>query len=291
MPPQKVAVVGLGRMGKGMLATLARAGLPVIGYDVAAEAREAAAAVPSAEITADLATIWREAETIVLSLSFPDTIKEVLTGNGGLVSVPVIGRLVIDTSTSDPDLTRTLHTRLQSAGHALVDAPVSGGPAGAETGTLAIMVGGTAKAIERARPVLDILGQKIAIVGGPGDGHVAKLVNNVLAAGHLILAGEAMRVGVAAGVAQEALISVVNSASGRSAVTEVNYPRWILSGSFDSGFTMGLMAKDVSLALTLAERTGLAIPMLREVRERWNTLMQAWGATEDFNRAVLGEPE
>ncbi len=290
MAVQKVAVVGLGRMGQGMLATLARAGVPVIGYDVSAGAREAAATVPGAEVTADLAAIWREAETIVLSLPFPATVEAVLTGEGGLAASPARGRLVIDTSTSDPDLTRALHARLASVGHALVDAPVSGGPAGAAAGTLAIMVGGTAEAVDRARPVLDVLGQKVSVVGGPGDGHIAKLVNNVLVAGQLILAGEAMRVGVAAGASQEGLITVVNGASGRSAVTEVNYPRWIASGSFDSGFTMGLMAKDVGLALELAERTGLAIPMLREVRERWNALTRGWGPAADFNRAVLGDP-
>jgi len=214
----------------------------------------------------------------------------VLTGEGGLLGSPARHRLVIDTSTSDPDLTRTLHARLAAAGHALVDAPVSGGPAGAASGALSIMVGGVPEAVERAKPVLDILGQKVSVVGGPGDGHIAKLVNNVLVAGHLILAGEAMRVGVAAGATLDALLTVVNGASGRSAVTEVNYPRWIASGSFDSGFTMGLMAKDVGLALELAERTGLAIPMLREVRERWNALTQGWGPTADFNRAVLGDP-
>src|SRR5690606_19711485 len=139
---------------------------------------------------------------------------------GGLLGSPARHRLVIDTSTSDPDLTRTLHARLAAAGHALVDAPVSGGPAGAASGALSIMVGGVPEAVERAKPVLDILGQKVSVVGGPGDGHIAKLVNNVLVAGHLILAGEAMRVGVAAGATLDALLTVVNGASGRSAVTE-----------------------------------------------------------------------
>src|SRR5690606_39453724 len=121
-------------------------------HDALPISREAAAAVPGVEVTEDLGVIWREAETIVLSLPFPATVEAVLTGEGGLLGSPARHRLVIDTSTSDPDLTRTLHARLAAAGHALVDAPVSGGPAGAASGALSIMVGGVPEAAERAKP-------------------------------------------------------------------------------------------------------------------------------------------
>lgn len=281
-----VAVVGLGRMGGGMLATLARAGRETLGFDVSAQARDVVRAA-GGRLVDRLDDVW-SAETIVLSLPRPEHVEAVLAGPGGLLGSGAGGRLVVDTSTSLPSVTRRLASALAEAGHALVDAPVSGGPAGAASGTLSIMVGGEAEAVARARSVLDVLGQRIALVGGPGTGHVAKLVNNVLVAGHLIAAGEAMRLGLAAGADLAPLLEVVNGASGRSAVTEINYPRWIASGTFDSGFSMGLMRKDVDLALDLAAEEGLDLPMLAFIRERWRILTEAQGAEADFNRATAG---
>jgi 3-hydroxyisobutyrate dehydrogenase len=288
---ETIGVIGLGRMGHGMLATLARAGRRVLGYDAAAGARQAAGKVAGATPVDDLATVFSQARIVVLSLPKSETVEAVLTGRGGLLEAAVAPTLVIDTSTIDPAVARRLQAMLAAKGHAFIDAPVSGGPAGAAAGTLSIMVGGMPDDIARARPVLDILGQKIVTVGGPGDGQVAKLVNNVLVAAHLIVAGEAIRMGVAAGAPLDGLLAVVNGASGRSAVTEVNYPRWIASGAFDSGFSMGLMAKDVGLALDLAAGTGLPHAMLAHVRARWNELTKAYGADADFNRAALGDPQ
>jgi 3-hydroxyisobutyrate dehydrogenase len=137
--------------------------------------------------------------------------------------------------------------------------------------------------------VLEALGDKIAHIGPSGAGHTAKLVNNVLCAAHILFAGEALRLGAAAGADLASLARAVNGASGRSAVTEVNVPRWVLSGAYDSGFTMALMDKDLSLAERLAERTGLALPLIEAVIARWRACRATHGDAADFNRAFLGE--
>jgi 3-hydroxyisobutyrate dehydrogenase len=130
--------------------------------------------------------------------------------------------------------------------------------------------------------VLESLATRLAHVGGPGAGQVAKLVNNLLVATHLVVAGEALRIGEQAGVPAEALLAVINAASGRSAATEVNFPRWILSGSFDSGFTAGLMRKDVRLALELARAVGAEPATCARAAAAWNAGLVDDGA--DFNR-------
>lgn len=283
-----VGVVGLGRMGHGMLRTLVRAGGPVLAYDVAEPARTAARSVAGATVVDDPAEIWRRAGVVVTSLPTSEIVARVLTGPDGLAASGGTGTLVIDTSTIDPDVARTVGAALAAAGHAFVDAPVSGGPAGAASGTLTIMAGGEPAALVRARPVLERLGRTIVVVGGPGCGQIAKLVNNIMVAANLIVVGEAIGMGLSAGAPLDGLLAVVNAASGRSAVTEVNYPRWIASGRFDSGFTMGLMAKDVGLALDLAVRSGGETGMLRRVGARWSELVAVYGAGADFNRAATG---
>ena len=285
---RKVGVVGLGRMGGAMLRTLRAQGFDAFGYDKVEGARRRAA--EDAPVIERLVEMWPMAEIILLSLPMPDDLEAVLDGPGGLLTAAnAKGRLVIDSSTGDPAVTRRLEKKLAAAGHALVDAPVSGGPAGAAAGTLTIMVGGREAAIDRARPVLEAIGSRVVAVGEPGAGHAVKLANNLLVAGHLLLAGEALRLGEAYGVDPAALVAAVNGSSGRSAVTEVNLPRWVMPNSFDSGFSMALMCKDVDLAARVAERDGLPAPLLPHVRARWAALTAACGEDADFNRAVLGE--
>src|SRR5262249_9593327 len=160
---------------------------------------------------------------------------------------------------------------LAKAGHCMLDAPVSGGPDGAEAGSLLMMVGGEAAHLERARTVLDALASKIVHIGARGTGHAAKLVNNLLCAAPLITAAEAVALGKAAGIEPERLLNAINEGSGRSAVTEVNYPRWVLNETFNSGFTMKLMRKDVRQALSLIENTRLRLPLAAQIGRIWQS--------------------
>ena len=287
---ERVGVVGLGRMGLAMATTLQRAGLSVQGFDIAAAARDRARA-NGIEVVAGQVALLAACPIVLASLPDDAAVTALVEDAGGLLEAPA-GRLLIDTSTVQPATSRRLAERLRAVGHAMLDAPVSGGPAGAEAGTLTVMVGGSEADLARAQPVFAALARTVVHVGPSGAGAVAKLVNNLLCAAHLLTNGEAMRLAEAAGVPAARVLEAINAASGRSAVSEVNMPRWILSGSFDSGFTMGLMRKDVRLAARLIEASGLDAPLSREVTARWAASVDSLADEADFNRiAALSAEE
>jgi 3-hydroxyisobutyrate dehydrogenase len=278
-----VAVIGLGNMGLAMLGRLAAQG--ALAFDLDPGKRAAAAAL-GATVPGSVAG----AAAPVMVLSLPDEAASGAVLDALLPRLPA-GAVVVDTSTLSPVAARGFAERAAAAGCAYLDAPVSGGAAGAAAGTLAMMVGGEAAALDRARPVLDRLATRILHVGPSGAGQVAKLVNNLMVATHLVVAAEALRLGAAAGVAAEALLPVINGATGRSAATEVNWPRWIASGSFDSGFTAGLMRKDVRLALGLAQAVGAPLDATARAAAVWEALAAQVPDAADFNRlpaAILG---
>jgi len=270
---QRIGIVGLGAMGLPMAATLAAKGFAVTGYDANADRRAlfAGAAVSLADLAG--------ADVVVLSLPNDRIVDEVVSELLGHLAA---GAVVVDTSTVAPETTRSLQASAAAKGIGHVDAPVSGGAAGAAAGTLLVMAGGHAGDIARARPVLDALARKVVVCGGPGAGNVVKLANNMLCAGQLLLAGEALRIAGAGGVAAGDLLEALNAGSGRSAVTEVNLPRWILSGTFDSAFSMALMSKDVGLAASLDGSGALT----GEIARRWSEAAAVLGGSADFNRIV-----
>jgi 3-hydroxyisobutyrate dehydrogenase len=268
-----------------MALSLKRAHFEVVGTD-ALEATRRALAGDGIEVVEAIADLAARAEVIVLSLPTAAIVTAVVAGAGGLLETGRNGTLVIDTSTSHPETTRSLANQLAGAGMSLIDAPVSGGPKGAISGQLTMVIGGAAADVARAEPVLAALSAKRVHVGGVGAGHVAKIANNLLCATHLLAAAEVARMATAAGVSTERLLEGINAGSGRSGVTQVNYPSWILNGAFNSGFTMKLMRKDVRLAQELIGQTGLPLPLSEEVARLWDFSAQTIGDDEDFNRIV-----
>jgi len=272
-----VAVIGLGNMGMAMLKRLIASGHRPRGWDLDPAKREAARQA-GAEIAADLAASL--AEITLFSLPHDAAVAAVL--EEALAALQP-GAVIIDTSTLSPRAVRGFAEQAAAQGVSYLDAPVSGGPAGAAAGSMAMMVGGDAAALERATPILQHLTARLLHIGPSGAGQVAKLVNNLLVASHLVTAGEALRLGAAAGVAPEALLPVLNGASGRSAVTEVNWPRWIIPGTFDSGFSAGLMRKDVGLALELARELDVPLEATGRAALLWQELREAVPDEADFN--------
>ncbi|GAA4501073.1 NAD(P)-dependent oxidoreductase [Gluconacetobacter tumulicola] len=278
---ETVGVIGLGNMGLAMATRLAARGFAVLGHDIGAPRRQLAAEA-GISVADELAPVLRAADAMVFSLPLARDVEAVVTAPGGLLARRDRKVVVIDSSTSDPGTTRRLARQLALAGHGLLDAPVSGGPSGAAAGTLTMMVGGSGEDYAQARPVLDALSARAPHVGPPGAGNIVKLVNNLLVAAHLVTTGEAMRLAEAARLSAGEAIAVVNSATGRSAVSETMYPRWILPGTFDSGFSAGLMRKDVRLALELAGETGLDLPLSAHVGRLWQGAAIVDG--DDFTR-------
>ena len=274
---RRIGVIGLGAMGAPMAATLVAAGFDVTGYDRDPARRDAVSG--AAETLAAL----HDREAVILSLPDDTAAGTVVDA---LIGVLPAGALILDTSTIAAATAQTLASRAEAAGLGYVDAPVSGGAAGAASGSLLMMAGGKAQDIDRATPLLDALARKVVHCGPAGAGATAKLANNLLCAGHLMLAGEALRMATAGGVAPEALLEAVNAGSGRSAVTEVNLPQWVLSDRYDSGFTVDLMAKDVGLAAAAPGAGGQAAA----VAEHWAAARETLGADADFNRIVAVQP-
>ncbi len=283
MDIQTVGVVGLGNMGLGMAATLVRAGFSVLGHDINA-GRRAVAEAAGIRFEETLATVLASADALVFSLPYARDVEAVVAAPGGLLQRGGRKVVVIDTSTSDPGTSRRLAARLAEAGHGLLDAPVSGGPSGAADGTLTMMIGGAEEDLALVAPIIAALSAKAVHVGPSGAGNIAKLVNNMLVAAHLITTGEAMRLSEAAGLPAEAALKVVNAATGRSAISEVMLPRWVLPATFDSGFSAGLMRKDVGLAADLAQAMGMELPLSAAVARLWAESRDRIADTEDFTR-------
>lgn len=274
-----VGVVGLGAMGLGMAASAVRAGFRTLGFDLSPEradlAREA-----GVEPVAMLEDAF-SADRIVFSLPTAQDVADVVERMAGLLQER--DRIVIiDTSTSEPQVTRRLAQRLAQMGHGFLDAPVSGGPAGAAKGALTMMIGGAAQDLADAQPVIDALSAKALHVGESGAGNVAKLVNNLLCAAHMVTTAEGLRLAEAAGISAQSALDVLNAASGRSMMSEVHFPTWVMNEGFDSGFTMALMQKDVRLARKLAEETGADMPLTEKAAQLWAG--SPYAPTDDFTR-------
>ena len=274
MTAMRAGVIGLGAMGLPMARTLAGAGFDVMGFDA-----DPARQPEDVPLAGAIETIAGTCDASLLSLP-NSTIVEMVVAE--ICAHAPSGHLVIDTSTADPASTRRLQAKAAAKGIGYVDAPVSGGAAGAASGQLLVMAGGTGDDLDRAMPVLDALARAVVRCGGPGSGNVAKLINNLLCAAHLSLAGEALKLGDAAGLDAGKLLEVLNLGSGRSAVIEVNLPKWVFSDAYDSGFTMGLMRKDVLLAADLGDLG----PMSGMAASVWADSADTLADDADFNRMV-----
>lgn len=280
-----IGVIGLGNMGRGMALTLKRGGFNVVGTDASSTTR---AALASEGITTvdTIKEVVSQSDLLVLSLPTAAIVRDVVAGPGGIIENAKNGVIVVDTSTSHPDTTRDLAVQLGSAGMRLIDAPVSGGPKGAITGTMSMVVGASDADFAEAEPVLKAMSAKRVHIGPVGAGHVAKIANNLFCAAHLLVAGEVTRLASAAGVPVERLLQGINAGSGRSFVTEHNFPTWVMNKAYDSGFTMKLMRKDVRLSQELTQAVGLDLPLTQRVAELWAQSAESIEDSEDFNAIV-----
>jgi 3-hydroxyisobutyrate dehydrogenase-like beta-hydroxyacid dehydrogenase len=251
----KVGFVGLGNIGEPMCRRLLENGYEVSIYDANPEAVSKLGDT-AAEPAENLKVVASSAEVVLLSLPGSDVVEEAVLGERGLVEGLSSGKVLIDTSSSRPSSTRDLAEKLAESGVEMLDAPVSGGVLRAEEGKLAVMVGGREEVFERYREVLEAFGEKIFHVGDHGAGHLVKSLNNLLSATTLASAAEAVILAQKAGVAPETLLEVINAGNGRSYSTEVKFPKFILDRSFDDGFALGLMVKDLKIALETAAEMG-----------------------------------
>ena len=280
----EIGFVGLGTMGFHMARRLIEAGHALVAYDTRPEAvaRLTKLGAVAATSPKDLAD---RVETVMASLPSLDAVWAVATGANGVIEGKKIRRFV-DLSTSGARMALRISQALAPKNIVQIDSPVSGGPGGAEKGTLAVMVSGPTKDIELLRPALSVIGNVFDIGDRPGMAQTMKLANNLLSAAAMAATSEAMVMGVKAGLDPTVMIEVINAGSGRNSASQDKFPRAILPGTFDYGFTNGLMYKDVRLCLDEAEAIGVPMWVGSMVRQMFQFATNQQGADADFTTIV-----
>jgi 3-hydroxyisobutyrate dehydrogenase len=208
-------------------------------------------------------------------------VREALLGAQGIAARLATGTLVIDMSSSAPTDTVSLAADLAARGLPLIDAPVSGGVRRAVDGTLAIMAGGAAEQVVRARPLFAAMGKALFPTGPIGSGHAMKALNNYVSAAGLVAASEALVVGGRFGLAPDTIIDVLNASTGRNNSTEVKMKQYVISESFASGFALALMAKDLRIAADLATHLDLDVPQVQAIAAMWEKARDALPPSAD----------
>lgn len=278
-----IGFVGLGNMGMPIVTRLLAAGYAVTGFDVAPEPRAALAAAGGRAVES-LAETVDGVDLLVLML--PDsTIVSRVMSDPGLRAGLRPGLLVMDMGSSEPVKTRSLAADLDALGVTLVDAPVSGGVGGAVKGALTIMVGGDTDAVRRVTSVLEHLGT-VRHAGPVGSGHAIKALNNLISATHLWITSEAMVAGQRFGLQPEVMLEIINGSSGRSGSSENKWPNFILPGTYDSGFGLRLMLKDMRTATALAEQLDVPIELGEAAVGRWAEAAEALPPSADHTEVA-----
>ena len=248
-----------------MSAHIARSGhLLTVWNRTARRAVDGAAAAAGARVATSAADAVRTADIVITCLPESSDVAELLSANDDeLVNALRSGALFVDCTSGDPETSRRIATDLAARGVEFIDAPVSGGVVGAEAGKLTVMVGGSAVALERARPVLDSFAGKIVHCGDVGAGHALKAVNNALLALHIWSTAEGLAAALKAGVKPDVALDVINASSGRSNASMNLFPERVLTGAFPRTFRLALLDKDAGIAADMARSQKTPAPMLQ----------------------------
>ena len=269
--------IGVGRMGAHMARRLLKAGHSLTVFDTSADAlREMEQS--GAQVAPSAMEVANATETAFLSLPTPDIVQKVCAGLAGAKRLKVVA----DCSTTGPQVARVAQSELAKHSIIYMDAPVSGGMAGARDGTLAVMVSGQRKVFDTLESVLKNFGKVFFVGEGAGQAQVMKLANNLLAAAVIVLSSEAIAMGVKAGLNPRQMCDIINAGSGRNSATQDKFPRSVLSGTFDFGFATGLSYKDVRLCLQEADAQGVPMIAGAAVFQMLGVTKARFGADSDF---------
>lgn len=277
----KIGFIGLGTMGGPMAKRLLDAGHTVTVYNRTRNREE-----PLAEAGAKRAATPKEAahdaDVVITIVSDTPDVEAVVLGENGALHGMKAGSILIDMSTISPAVTRDIAAKLAEQGVAMLDAPVSGGSEGAEQGTLSIMVGGEAETLEKVRPVLEVLGKTITLVGPVGSGQVTKAINQVIIAGTYAAIAEGMALGLAAGIDINAAHQAVSGGAAGSWGLTNRAPNMI-NNDYPLGFRTRLHRKDLNIALDAARELGVPIPVAAYIEQLETSLIKRGYGDEDVS--------
>lgn len=278
---ERVGFIGLGTMGQHMARNIQKAGYEVHAYDIIPER---IGRIESAGIHAcgSVREVGERAEVVVTVLTSSPDVEEVVLGEGALVGSLKRGSTLIDMSTIDPVVTKRIAGDLGKAGMEMLDAPVSRGEPAARDGTLVIMVGGRREIFDRWRPLLATMGTDIFYCGENGLGSAAKLVNNIMIGTIAGVIAEACVFGVKAGLSLEKILEVVGASSGNSWLLQNFFRKKAFAGDLTPGFKIGLMHKDLGLALSAGASLGVPLTLTSLTHQLYGILKQEGMAEADF---------
>ncbi|MCW5660695.1 MAG: NAD(P)-dependent oxidoreductase [Burkholderiaceae bacterium] len=285
--PLTVGFVGLGVMGVPMARHLGEAGHRVQGFDVAPQALQRLQAAHAAAVPCSSAGAAASGADVVFTM-LPNgrVVRDAVLGSDGIAAALQPGALLVDTSSSEPWLTRETAAALAARGASMVDAPVSGAQWGAEAAELVFMVGGALADVQRVRPLLDAMGQQVFHLGPLGAGHTMKCLNNLVTALTLTATAEALVAGTRCGLDPAVMTDVLNASTGGSWITRTHIHQRIISRQFDDPFKLELMLKDIGIALGVARQAGVRMPLAEAGHPLWQAADRAMGAGASVSELV-----
>jgi 2-hydroxy-3-oxopropionate reductase len=279
-----IGFIGVGVMGNPIAKHLLAKGHEVIVYD-----RSSAAVGAMVEAGAKSAASTREvcdrAPIVFTSLPSPAVFTEVMTGEGGIAGGKAV-KVVVDLSTVGSRATKAAAAGLRAKGIELVDAPVSGGAAGAKAGTLAVMVAGQEAAVAQVKPLLEAFGKLFMVGPDAGQAQLLKLLNNMLSSTAFAITSEAFVAGVKGGLDPQVMMAAINSGSGRSGASQDKFMKQVLPATFDFGFPISSVCKDIGLAVEECEALGVSMWVGNTVRQLWNFAGRQDGMQRDMTELV-----
>lgn len=281
----QIGYLGIGNMGNPMAARLIDAGHEVTVFDLREEAVRPLLA-RNARLASSPKDLADRCDVVVVSLPTSDAFRETLAGTQGLLAGNSI-KILVNTCTVGTRFIDEIAPACAARGVAIIDCPISGGPAAAAAGTLAIMVSGDAATIERLRPMLQEWGKTIVVAGDqPGAAQVMKLTNNILFAVALVASSEAMVMGAKGGLTTEAMLQVINNGSGRNFATLSVFPRSVVPRTFDFGATLDTLVKDVDLAIEQGEALGVPMWVCQAARHVLKHRVFHGHGRDDLSRVI-----
>ena len=279
----KIGFIGIGSIGLPMAKRLRAAGHHLVVADTNATALHAFVA-DGGTAAANPREVGDQVEIVFYSLPTPQVVREVTLGPDG-VAAGTRARIIVDLSTTGPSAAIPIGRAALERGKQMMDAPVSGGVAGAAEGRLAIMVSGPSRDFDEIKPLLDVIGKVFYVGSEVGQGHTMKLLNNILSATSIAATTEVMALGVKAGLDAAVMIDVLNASSGQNTATKDKYPRSILNRKFNYGFRTDLLLKDVRLCKAFADEMGVNLRVGEAVIKTWE-LAEPQYANADYTNLV-----
>ncbi len=281
-PRPTVGFVGVGSMGWPMAACLVRAGFPVLANDARREVADNFVQQVGGEAPDSLRGMAARSDVVVTMLPTSAIVRRVLAGGDDNVLAGMRpDTVVVEMSSGVPTVTQELAEQVAALGGRMIDAPVSGGVPRARTGQLAIMAGGDPAVIDRVEPMLSAMGSTVLRTGAVGSGQAMKSLNNLVSTGGFLIGIEALLIGQRFGLDPEVMVDVLNAATGMNNSTQKKFKQFVLSRSFDAGFTLELLLKDLSIALQVGRETSTPAPLSALCREMVAASVAMFGGAAD----------